>query len=280
MLNNLTDNYNLDLRFGRLTYYSIVAVCGVSTILFLLLLPSDSENSVNQFKEPPLISEVEATSAHPQIDHQSSLSARAGDAVSPKKYLIVYDSFIDTERHCEHCIRIEYVPGPEGVAGMAFQNEQGLDFKPFKKVTFYIMGLEGGEVIKFKAAGKTVDSSKVSSKEIFKNVKFDKTTKDVTLSKDWKKMEIDLSNSDLKEITHPFGFQLSNDKNKANTVFYLKGVTYDLDDAKNALPLETITEGCLCILFECLPSRYSCLAFGPDFFWCFLKGSHFAGAAH
>ena len=243
MLYNLIYNYNLDLRLCRLVYYQIIAVCGVSTILFLLLLTSDSENSVNQFIEPPLISEVEATSAHAQIDQQYSLSVRAGDAVSPKKFLIVHNSYIDVQRHCEHCIRIEYVPGPEGVAGMAFQNEQGLDFGLFKKVTFYIMGLDGGEVIKFRAAGKTVDSSKVSSNEIFKNVKFDKTTKDVTLTKDWKKMEIDLSNSDLKGITHPFGFQLSNDKNKANTVFYLKGVTYELDDAKNALPLETITDG-------------------------------------
>ena len=183
----------------------------------------------------PLVHEVGASLGPLEIDSLYSFDERAGDAQLPFGHLKVYDGFIDTERNCEFCIRVEYVPGPEGVAGMAFKNEQGFDLSTAKKVTFYAMGQDGGEVIKFKAAGKKVDKKEISDMEIFKNVKFDKTTKDVTLTKDWKRFEIDLSNSDLKGITHPFGFEISKDKNNADSVFYIKGVKHDFDPATDPL---------------------------------------------
>ena len=97
------------------------------------------------------------------------------------------------------------------------------------------MGLDGGEVVKFKAAGKKVNKEDATGLEIFNNVKFDKTTKDVTLTKTWKKLEIDISNSDLTGITHPFGFEISKEKNKPDSVIYLKAVNYEFNPSTNPL---------------------------------------------
>ena len=223
------------MNLSRLAYYQIAAVGTISIIGILLISLTTQGTDYTKFGDHLIVHEGDASLGPVEIDSLYSFDERAGDAQLPFGYLKVYDGFIDTERNCEFCIRAEYVPGPQGVAGMSFKNDRGFDLSTVKKVTFYAMGQEGGEVIKFKAAGKTVDKKEISDTEIFKNVKFDKTTKEVTLTKDWKKMEIDLSKSDLKGITHPFGFEISKDKNNAGSVIYIKGVKYDFDPATNPL---------------------------------------------
>lgn len=213
-----------------MAYYQLTGVGAVSIIgSLLLLLPI--QGTYSNFIDQPIVHEVDASLGPLEINDHYSLEEKAGDAQLPFNFLSVYENFIDTERDCEFCVRVEYIPGPEGVAGMAFKNDKGLDLSTAKKLTFYVMGLGGGEVVKFYAAGKKVDSTEDSIKGLFKNVNFDKTTQDVTLSKNWKKIEIDLSNSDLRGITHPFGFEMSKEKNGPDSVIYLKGVRYEFDQA-------------------------------------------------
>ena len=222
------------MTLSRLAYYQLAGVGAISIIGVLLLSLPMQETNYTKFVNHPIVPEVGAALGPLEIDQHYSLDERAGDAQLPFGYLKVHDGYIDTERHCEFCIRVEYVPGPGGVAGMAFRNDIGFDLSTAKKVTFYAMGQDGGELIKFKAAGKKVNTE-VSDEEIFKNVKFDKTTKVVTLTTDWKRFEIDLSNSDLRGITHPFGFEISKDHNKADSVVFIKGVKYDFEPATNPL---------------------------------------------
>lgn len=222
------------MNLSKLACYQITGVGAVSIIgVLLFFLP------ILGIIDKPLIDsqshEVNALSGPLEIDHLYSFDEMAGDAQLPFSFLRVQDSFIDTERDCEFCIRVEYVPGPGGVAGIAFRNDQGLDLSTAKKVTFYAMGLDGGEVVKFKAAGKKVDKKDVSDMEIFNNVKFDRTTEEVTLTKNWKKLEIDISKDDLNGITHPFGLEISKEKNKPDSVVYLKGVKYEFEPATNPL---------------------------------------------
>jgi len=218
-----------------LACYQISGVGAISIIGVLLFSLTTQGTDYTKFADHQIVPEVDASLGPVEIDQHYSFDERAGDAQLPFGFLKVHDGFIDTERNCEFCIRVEYVTGPEGVAGMAFKSDQGFDLSTVKKVTFYAMGQDGGEVIKFKAAGKKVDNKEVSDIEIFKNVKFDKTTKEVTLTTDWKRFEIDLSNSDLNGITHPFGFEISKDKNKADSVIFIKGVKYDFEPATNPL---------------------------------------------
>lgn len=223
------------MTLSRLACYQIAGV-GIISIIGVLLLSLPSQGTFStRFGDHPIVPEVDAALGPLEIDQHYSLDERAGDAQLPFGYLKVHDGFIDTERHCEFCIRVEYVPGPGGVAGMSFKNDVGFDLSTVKKVTFYAMGQDGGEVIKFKAAGKKVDQEALSNNEIFKNVKFDKTTKEVTLTTDWKRFEIDLSNSDLNGITHPFGFEISKDYNQAGAVVFIKGVKYDFEPVTNPL---------------------------------------------
>ena len=171
----------------------------------------------------------------------------AGDAVSGSQFLKINEEFLDPENHCEFCTRVEYVPGPEGVAGFSYEDLIGLDLSGAKRASFWVMGEEGGEKIKFKLAGKSLDKiedkpGKLKSKltkSIFKSERFALTTEEVTLGDDWKKYEVDLSDVDLEEITHPFAFELS--KNGVEKqVLYIKGVIYD--DEPAADPLATIEE--------------------------------------
>lgn len=221
------------MNLSKIAFYQITGVSAVSIIGVLLFFP------VLGIIDKPLADsqshEVSALLGPFEIDHLYSFDERAGDALLPFGFLRVHNSFIDTERDCEFCIRVEYIPGSGGVAGIAFRNDKGLDLSAAKKVTFYAMGGEGGEIVKFKAAGKKVDKNGVEDTEIFNNVKFDKTTEEVTLTKNWKKLEIDLSKDDLSGITHPFGLEISKEKNKPDSVVYLKGVKYEFEPATNPL---------------------------------------------
>jgi len=166
----------------------------------------------------------------------------AGDGEAGSRFLKVDEEFIDPENHCEFCTRVEYVPGPQGEAGFSYEDVTGLDLSGSKKARFWVMGEEGGEKIKFKLAGKSLDKiqdrlGRLTDRltdSIFKTERFALTTEEVSLDNQWKKYEVDLSGVDLKGVTHPFAFELS-ENGAQKQVIYLKGVVYDDEPAVNAL---------------------------------------------
>lgn len=174
----------------------------------------------------------------------------AGDAAAGSRFLIVDEDFVDPENHCEFCTRVEYIPGPRGVAGFAYEDLTGLDLSNARKAQFWAMGEEGDERIKFKLAGKSLDriqdriqdrlgqrSDRLASEGIFTTERFALTTQEVTLDDTWQKYEVDLTGADLRDITHPFAFELSEDDDRQ--VIYIKGVVYDDEPAED--PLVTIS---------------------------------------
>lgn len=172
----------------------------------------------------------------------------AGDAKNGN--MKVDEDFVDPENHCEFCTRVEYKPGQEGKAGFSYEDPKGQDLSGAKKVSFWVMGEEGDENIRFKVAGKSLDKmqdklgkelEKLEKKigGIFEDEGFGLTTKEVTLEKDWKKYEVDVSGVDLKDITHPFAFELSGN-GAAKEVVFIKGVVYDDEPAKDALATEVV----------------------------------------
>jgi hypothetical protein len=161
----------------------------------------------------------------------------AGDAAANSRHLKVDEEFVDPENHCEFCTRVEYVPGPKGGSGFAYEDPNGLDLSGAKKVRFWVMGEEGNEKIKFKLAGKSLDKiqGKLLKKlgSLFETERFALTTQEVSLDDDWKKYEVDLTGVDLKGITHPFAFELAGSDEQ---VLYIKGVVYDEEPAEDPLP--------------------------------------------
>jgi len=188
------------------------------------------------------VQEAQAQALPLAVRDRFTAKQMAGDGEAGSRFLKVDEEFVDPENHCEFCTRVEYVPGPQGEAGFSYEDPTGLDLSGSKKARFWVMGEEGGEKIKFKLAGKSLDKmqdrlGRLTDKlknSIFKTERFALTTEEVSLDNQWKKYEVDLSGVDLKGVTHPFAFELA--ENGAQTqVIYLKGVVYDDEPAVDAL---------------------------------------------
>jgi hypothetical protein len=226
------------VRIPSILAVSLAAVLASS----LMLVGPFSINNILPAKHDQHSQEAEAAVLPLTIRDRFTEKELAGDAAAGSQFMKVNEDFIDPENHCEFCTRVEYKPGPEGQAGFSYEDLKGLDLSGAKKVRFWVMGEEGDEKIKFKVAGKNLDKLQESlgkltsklTKSIFKSERFALTTEQVTLDKDWKKYEIDLSGVDLKEITHPFAFELSGNGVQKEVVF-IKGVVYDNQPAEEPL---------------------------------------------
>jgi len=162
----------------------------------------------------------------PAVEH-FKLQERAGDA-----NLMISPDFVDPSIHCEFCPRIEYTPGQMGKSGVAYKSDKPLDLTGAKSVVFFARGEKGGEKVSFVQAGRDDTSANT---DIFENKKFEVITEDIYLRNDWKKYQIDLVGTSLKDISYPFGFIVKG-QDTAKIVFYLKAVTYDVQPAQNPLP--------------------------------------------
>jgi hypothetical protein len=214
-----------------------LVVALISILAGALILASPISNT-NLFHVPTRfgdrVLEAEAATLPLNVDEKFKSKEMAGDSSTLK----VIDEFIDPEHHCEFCTRVEYIPGSQGLAGFAYEAKSGLDFSGAKKVRLWVMGQDGGEKIKFDIAGKDPDTvqDKTAGKfvnGIFKNVKFALSTQELQLDKDWKKYEVDLAGADLKDVTHPFGVEISKGSTAKKQVIYIKGITYDTEPPQN-----------------------------------------------
>ena len=157
----------------------------------------------------------------------------------------VEEDFVDPENHCEFCTRVEYTPGSSGVAGFAYSSNAAIDLTGAKKIRFWVMGEEGGEKVKFKVAGKKKSPGEKDNGDslgIFNSEVFARTSKEVTLRDDWTNYEVDLERTDLRDITHPFGLELTKGSDDKRQVLYIKGVIFDDEPLRSENALETTAE--------------------------------------
>ena len=233
----------------KLTYsLASLAILGILTFLLLPYSVGSNNNGVNNnavndnhyFDYHAFFTSAHAAKSQVEVLHLFKSKDMGGDAKDNVGSLRVYEDYIDTDNHCEFCTRVEYTPGVQGVAGMAYVDVKGHDLTGTKRVTMYVMGISGDEKIKFMVGGKKFDKTKdkISYQGIFKDQKFAKVTQNISLDKNWKKLEVDVSNGDLKDITHPFAFEITKGKGTEKVVFYLKYVVYDAQNAKNPVPTE------------------------------------------
>jgi hypothetical protein len=167
-----------------------------------------------------LIHEASAQNAPYKVDQHLKINEKAGDP------LRIEENINDAEQHCEMtCKYIEYKPGSNGKAALAFTSSTPLDLSGAKKVHFFLMGENGGEKVKVKIAGKDPGVGKKAD-PLFKE-KFELSTDEITLPNDWKRYEVPLDGVDLKKIKAPFGMELLKGKGSAQQVVYLKYIVYE-----------------------------------------------------
>lgn len=128
--------------------------------------------------------------------------------ISEASELEVDNSFTDPEIHCETCTRVEYHPNASDSVSATYV-VNGTDLGLSQKMTFWVMG--EGEAL-FNVAGKRLNQTILYEESI-----------SMTLEREWRQIEVDLSGSNLSDITHLFGFSLDGAEEQT---FYLKGITF------------------------------------------------------
>ena len=165
----------------------------------------------------------------PRIDIENLFtpSGWMGDGELGRKY-IEFSAADPTAPHSSPtCIRVSYSPGPNGWAGVYWQNlpdnwgdKPGTNYtgRGFSKVMFWAKGALGSEVVEFKAGG--IDNSNKKYRDSFAA-----TTGRVTLAKEWRPYQIDLRGLNLTSVIGGFCWVVSRDYNPGNRVtFYLDDI--------------------------------------------------------
>jgi hypothetical protein len=180
---------------------------------------------------------AEAKSLPLSIDFNYKIKEKVGDASAGTKYVQIDENLIDSDNSCEFCTYIKVKPGPQGQTGFVYVADKGLDLSDAKSVTFFAMGLDGGEKLKFHIAGKTltdkVKNGDVGTSGLFKGKKFALDTEEVTLKNDWLPFSVDLtkvSKEQLTGVTFPFAIEIS--KIKSEQEFYIKHIIYKAENAE------------------------------------------------
>ena len=235
------------LSIRRIPPYLLAAIAGIlisgsiASVLQNISDPVGVDVSVHN-AEHGLISESLAVKYPLEVADLYKLVRTEGDTDYGDVYLRYHEDVINSERSCEFCTLVEYTPGPIGQSEISFTSSTGYDLSGAKKVTLFIMGADGDESVTIKVAGKEKikNESSTDTAERGKKIKeFAATTKPIKLDKQWKKLEIDLTdNADLKRITDAFAVLVKASDNNGPVAFYIKQVTYESSTAKNPVPVD------------------------------------------
>jgi hypothetical protein len=215
---------------------TVSAVLVLSVILPLYVIPSLSGSIHEDSHE---LGSAEAVKFPFEAERVFSLREIGGASVIGSDPISIHENVVSGKIGCEFCSRIEYTPGIMGRTELSFASDKSYDLTGAKKVSFFVMGAEGDEVITVKAAGKKVidqNTGKVS------DIKYKTHSKPVKLEKNWKKLELDLGNGSLKDITNAFGIEINKDDNNGNkpVVLYIKEIIFEKSSASNPLPAEAV----------------------------------------
>ena len=129
---------------------------------------------------------------------------------SSSQEITIDDSFVDPEIHCETCTKVESRPDGESAIEAAYVTN-ATDLSLASKLTWWAMG--DGEVT-FRVAGSSGTNDSISyAKEVA-----------AMLDDEWRQVEVDLNGTDLQNVTHPFGFSLTE---PGDRTMYLKGMIFN-----------------------------------------------------
>jgi outer membrane protein OmpA-like peptidoglycan-associated protein len=203
---------------------------------FLLILSAcESGPPIRKNESASVIYEkfVIYSSVNPTHDHYVP-SGYMGDS-----NMILSGAYVPTHDGSGPCLRVNYRPsGAMGWSGVYWQQpannwadipgNAGYDLRGASRLTFWARGDKGGEKIhEFRIGGivgRYPDSDAASIGPI-------------TLSQDWKRYEIDVSDKDLRHIIGGFGLFVNKYDAPNGMVFYLDDIAYDLPKNVPAPPM-------------------------------------------
>ena len=160
------------------------------------------------------------------VENLFTASGWMGDGEYGRKYIDFSGASTENPHSPPTCIKFTYTFGRTRWAGVYWQNnpdnwgdKPGNNYskKGFSKVTFWARGETGTEVVEFKAGG--IDNRTKKNRD-----SFEVTLGRVTLTKEWKQYQIDLSGADLSSVIGGFCWVASADYNSAEKI------TFFLDD--------------------------------------------------
>ena len=160
------------------------------------------------------------------VSHKFYPSGWMGDGEQGTKFIEVNDSWRETPHSPPTCYQWNYKPGPMGWAAVAWQrpennwgDQKGIDLTGYKRLTFWIKGEKGGEVVSIKAGGHTTPFAAYPAT-------FEASLGFITLKNTWEKKEIDLT-GDLSNVPCAFVWAASLVHNPIGCTFYLDDIRYE-----------------------------------------------------
>jgi hypothetical protein len=182
-----------------------------------------------------LISMLNAVQTHGQGREPLSIWANftasgwMGDGELGDRHIKLLEAYEDKSRPDSLCVKISYAPGPNGWAGIYWQNlpdnwgdssGMNLSHAGYTKLTFWARGESGKEVVEFKAGGISATGKKYKDS-------FSATTGKQVLEKGWRKYTIDLTGKNLSSVIGGFCWVASKSGNPQGLTFYLDDMHYE-----------------------------------------------------
>ena len=134
------------------------------------------------------------------------------------------ERYITFTRSAEY-IKITYIPGPKGWAGIYWQfpdgnwgKQPGRNLSGAQRLTFWVKGETGNEIVEFKTGG--IRGQKYEDS-------YEKSLGRIKLFQSWKQYEIDLADQDLSSVIGAFAWIASKDANPRGVTFYLKDIYFE-----------------------------------------------------
>lgn len=157
-----------------------------------------------------------------EIDSMYYPAGWMGDGQAGRKYVQVDDNWRDNPHSAPSCFKWSYNPGEKGWAAVGWQYPEqnfgqtpGRNLAGFSKVTVWLRGERGDEKLILKAGGHTSPNARHPAS-------FEALPVSVTLSREWQRFEISLTNFSLSNVPCIFVWVATRQENTTGPiVFYL-----------------------------------------------------------
>lgn len=171
---------------------------------------------------------AQAQSATYDVIAYFTASGWMGDATGPHaQQHVSWNNGWTTNCHSTDgvCVKVTYTPGDSGWGGIYLQYPAGnwgalpgRNLSGYRKLTFWARADSGG-VVEFKAGG-------IYDPRLKYRDSFEVSKGAVSLGRDWRLIEMDLTGRDLTSVIGGFAWVASKGANPRGTTFYLDDVEY------------------------------------------------------
>jgi hypothetical protein len=166
-----------------------------------------------------------------KIDIQNTFTSSGwmGDGEYGRNYIDFDGACKTNPKSAPGCIKIKCTFGTLRWAGIYWQNKPdnwgdkpGNDFskKGFTKVSFWVKGETGSEVVEFKTGG-------VNNAQKKYHDSFEESIGRINLTTEWKQYFINISSADLSSVIGGFCWVASRDYNEGSITFYIDDIYFE-----------------------------------------------------